>query len=99
MSLFRALGASPADAGKRWASGTFIPTAADEDVASGLQTVELCGVCLAAPPTVLHYLSFAVPSSTIGNVRVRSYRPTDNSDATPIASTTEVAVTWWAIGT
>ncbi len=98
MSLFQALALAGANNGLRWASGTLTPDDEDVDVATDLPTVLFCGVSLAAPPTINHLFSQAAPSATAGKVNIKSYRPTSNSNATPIVSTTEVAVTWWAVG-
>jgi hypothetical protein len=98
MSLFQSLAVTAAQNGKRFASGTLTPADEDVDVITGLAVVDHGGVSLAAVPTILHNQSSALPSSTAGSLNILSYRPTDNTDPTPIASTTEVAVTWWAVG-
>jgi hypothetical protein len=101
MSLYRSLGAAGDSAGKRWVSGTETPAGATHDVASGLGVVEQCGVSLAAAPTIDHSMSQAAPkSSNTSFIRIRSYKPTSNSNPTPTTITTgeAEAVTWWAIG-
>ena len=83
--------------GKRVAFGTFTPTTADEDVVTGLAIVEGGVASLAAPPILTHDRSIANVSSTVGTLRIRSYKPTDATLTTPVPSTgTEVAVSWFA---
>lgn len=92
MSLYGSLAVTALQNGKAYASGTLVPADEDVDVVSGLGTVDHCGVSLADVPAATHSISIANPSATAGNVRIRSFE----SDFT--ISTTEVAVTWWAVG-
>ena len=92
MALYQALAIVDSQHGKVFASGTLVPADEDVDVVSGLGTVDHCGVSLADVPAATHSISIANPSATAGNVRIRSFE----SDFT--ISTTEVAVTWWAVG-
>lgn len=92
------LGIKTSQNGKVFASGTLTPEDEDVEVTTGLSTVDHCGVSLAAPPTINHTISIADPGTAAGDLQIRSFRPTSNSNPTPIVSTTEVAVTWWAIG-
>jgi hypothetical protein len=99
MALYQALGVSRLQQGKRFASGTLTPEDADVDVVTGLAVVDHCGVSLAGVPTYNgHMWSQAAPASTAGSIRIRSYEATATDNVTPTASTSEVAVTWWAIG-
>ena len=92
MPLFQSLGVAKPQAGKGFASGTLTPADEDVEVVTGLSTVDHCGVSLAGVPANGHLYSRAVPGATAGNVRIYSYE----NDFT--VSTTEVAVTWWAVG-
>lgn len=98
MSLYESLAVTSAQNGKVFASGTLTPVDEDVDVISGLSVVDHCGVSLAGAPTITHSISIARPSATLGNVRIQSYRPTSAANPTPIVSTVEGSVTWWAIG-
>jgi len=99
LALFQSLGVSAAQNGKRFASGTLVPSGADVSIASGLATVEHCGVSIANVPGLGHFISIATPGTAAGTVRIRSYKPTGAGDVTPIAITSAVAVSWWAVGT
>lgn len=99
MALYGSLAVTPLLNGKRFASGTVTPADEDVDVVTGLRTVEYGGVSLAGIPTINHTQSIAEASSTEGNLRIRSYKPTGAGDATPAVSSTEVEVAWWAVGT
>jgi hypothetical protein len=99
MSLYQSLAVVAALNGKIFVCGTLTPADEDVEVVTGLSIVDFCGVSLAEAPTVLHNQSSAAPGSTAGTVNVLSFRPTSSSNPTPIVSTTEVAVTWWAVGT
>ncbi len=99
MSLFQSLALASTLQGKRCAFGQVTPADEDVDVVTGLRTVEGGVVCLAAAPTINHNQSSCLASSTAGNLRILSYRPTSSSNPTPIASTTEVLVAWFAWGT
>ncbi len=93
MSLYGSHAAGRLNKGKAFASGTLTPADEDVDVVSGLDVVDHCGVSLAGVPAATHAFSIATPSATTpGSVRIRSYE----DDYT--VSTTEVAVTWWAVG-
>jgi hypothetical protein len=99
VSLYQSLAIIAAQNGKRFASGTLdADSGHDVDVVTGLATVDHGGVSLAGTPTILHNQSSADPSSTAGSLNILGFRPTSSSNPTPIASTTEVEVTWWAIG-
>jgi hypothetical protein len=98
MSILQNLGVRTAQNGKSFASGTVTPADEDVQVTTGLATVDHCGVSLMAAPSVLHTISVALAGTLDGDIQILSYRPTSSSNPTPIASTTEVAVTWWAIG-
>jgi len=99
MSIVQNLGVTNLQNGKRFASGTLTPASEDEDVVTGLDVVDHCGVSLAGIPTFNgHMWSTATPAAAVGQVRIRSYEATSTANVTPVVSTAEVAVTWWAIG-
>ena len=98
MSLYQSLGVHPGQNGKAFASGTLVPASEDVEVTTGLKSIDHCGVSLAAAPTLLHTSSIASPGTVAGDIQIESFRPTDSTLTTPIVSTTEVAVTWWAVG-
>jgi hypothetical protein len=100
MSLLESVAAVKLMQGKRFASGQGTAAiAGDETIATGLRTVDHAGVTLETGAGLGHMLSIAEPSSTEGSIRIRSYKPTGQGDVTPIAATSTIVVTWWAIGT
>ncbi len=98
MSLFQSLAVTAALQGKRCAFGQVTPADEDVEVATGIPIVEGGIVCLAAAPTINHTQSSAKAGSTAGTLNILSFRPTSNSNPTPIVSTTEVLVAWFAWG-
>jgi hypothetical protein len=92
MSILQNLGVVTAQNGKSFASGTLVPADEDVQVTTGLATVDHCGVSLAGIPASTHEISQALPGTLDGDIQILSYE----SDYT--VSTTEVAVTWWAVG-
>jgi hypothetical protein len=99
MSILQNLGVRTAQNGKSFASGVLAADSGhDVEVTTGLATVDHCGASLAAAPTILHTIAAATTGTLAGDINVLGFRPTTADDTTPIASTTEVAVTWWAIG-
>ena len=101
MALYQAMALAAANNGDRWASGTLTPADEDVDVVTGLGTVRRVFVSMAETPTIDHLFSTGQPSTTSGNARIRSWRPTDNTNPTPLndGSVVPVAVAWFAIGT
>jgi hypothetical protein len=92
MSILQNLGVVTAQNGKSFASGTLTPADEDVQVTTGLATVDHCGVSLAGIPANTHLYSQALPGTAAGDIQILSYE----NDFT--VSTTEVAVTWWAVG-
>jgi hypothetical protein len=92
MSIVGNLGIVSGQNGKRFASGTLTPASPDVQVTTGLKLVDHCGVTLVGVPAASHNQSIAEPGTVDGDIRIQSYEP-DHTD-----STTEVAVTWWAMG-
>ena len=100
MALHDTLGVLLAQNGNRFATGVLAPSAADEDVATGLATVIRGGAELIEAPALTHLQSIATPSTAAGSLRIRSYKPTGAGNTTPTAATgTLKAVMWWAVGT
>lgn len=99
MSLYQAMTIAAAQRGKVFVSGTLVPASGSVNVATGLSAIDHAEVSLAAPPTINHSMSHAMPTGgSPGEVRIQSWKPTDATNASLIPSTVEVAVSWFAIG-
>jgi len=100
MSLFQSLAVVKGQNGKAFASGTLVPADEDVQVVTGLGVVEHCGGSMAGVPTLAgHMYSSFLPGTADGDIQILSYKPTAADNAAPAASSTEVAVAWWAVGT
>ncbi len=99
MSLYQSMGLLSTQQGFVFATGDVTPADEDVTVTTGLSTVSFCGVSLREPPTINHTISICNADAVAGDIRIRSFKPTAAGDTTPVSSTTEVKVTWWAVGT
>jgi hypothetical protein len=99
MSVAQNLGVVTGQNGKSFASGTLTPGDEDVQVTTGLATVDHCGVSLAGVPAYNdHMFSVALPGTLDGDIQILSYEATATDNVTPTASTSNKAVTWWAVG-
>ena len=99
MSLFQSLAVVAPLNGLKFICGEVSLTSEDQEVLTGLNTVLYAGICMNQPPALTHDRSIVNPSSTAGYVTIESFRPTDATDVTPIVSTVEKDVVWFAVGT
>lgn len=92
-------------AGYKIARGKVTPTAADEDVVTGLDTVVAVVASLSGAPTLTHMFVSAdvgdqAGTPAAGSFTLRSRKPTSAADVTPVnASSPFGEVEWIAIGT
>ena len=99
MSLYQSLAVVPGQNGKAFASGTVTPASADVEVTTGLGSVDHCGVSLFTAPIITHTFAVAQKGTVAGDIRIRSYKPTDTTLTTLVAATgTLRTVAWWAVG-
>ncbi len=99
MSLFQSLAIRAAQAGKKFVTGVKTPTSSDHDIATGLNTVDHCGITFVQPKVITHDQSVAFPSSTAGSITLQHFKPTATTNPTPTDATTPwKTVQWWAIG-
>jgi hypothetical protein len=81
-------------------SGSISPASASEIVTTGLSTVSSIVATLSGSPTLEHAFVSAVSGSTAGDVIIYCWKPTSDSDVTPVASTGSfVDINWIAVGT
>jgi len=100
VALHQSMGVVGALVGKAFVCGTRT-TGVVTNFATGLSSVDFCGVSLAAVPTIDHsFATISTLGSTEGTVRVSNWKPTGTTNPTPTAITgpDAVAITWWAVG-
>lgn len=92
MSLFQSLAAHTSQQGKTIIFGSLVPASESVTVVTGLSVVDFCGVGVSGVPATTHSTSEAAKHATAGSITITSW------EADGTVSTTEVEVTWWAVG-
>ena len=99
MSLFQSLAVVAAQQGKMIVAGLTTIASDDQEIETGLASVDHCFVAMNSPPNDTHSQCSALPHSTAGSIQILSFKPGAGADATPEAATPPwSAVHWIAVG-